>query len=226
GRQWRQLRKQGGRRLLPGHVLGLARLFPVLRRVGAVAEAPRPAAEAPDPHELRKRAFAAVRELLARLADRTTLVVYIDDLQWGDADSAALLADLMRPPDPPPLLLLCCYRSEDAETSPLLRELLVDDATGGVDVRSISVGPLASAEARDLAMNLLGRDAPVTRALAERVARESGGSPFFVDELVRHLQAGEELEARTSAERGVSLEAGLRARLLLLPPHARRLAVG
>src|SRR5262249_20782173 len=213
--------------LLPRHVLALARLFPVLRRVGAVAEAPRPAAEAPDPHEMRKRAFAALRELLARLADRTTPVVYIDDLQWGDAASAALLADLMRPPDPPPLLLLCCYRSEDAETSPLLRELLAPepqgDGMGGVDIRHVPVGPLLPGEACDLAMTLLGRDAPVTRALAERVARESGGSPFFVDELVRHLQAGEELEARTSSEREVSLEEVLRARLLRLPPRARRL---
>ncbi len=212
--------------VLPRDVASLARVFPSLRRVEAVARESRRGRETPDLQELRRRAFAALRELLARLGDRGALIVAVDDLQWGDADSAAMLIEVMRPPDAPVLLFAATYRTEDESTSPLLRALAsagalgVGDApAGGFDARALRVEPLAPGEALALAGSLLHGD----RGLAEAVARESRGSPYFIAELVRHVQAGAlDLDAADADPgRRLALDDVLWSRVRRLPDDAR-----
>jgi len=222
-RYLRKLARLEAEALLPRDILALARVFPVLRRVDAIASSPRLGRDAPDPQETRRRAFAALRELLARLADRHPLVLLVDDLQWGDVDSAAALADLLRPPEPPPLLLIGAYRSEDAETSPCVRALRRPAAHSGIegDVREVAVGPLAEDEAQAVARALLsagvrqppGEPFPASlERVAARIARESAGNPLFVEELVRFVQG----EGHASGDDLVSLDEALRARFARL----------
>jgi serine/threonine protein kinase len=209
--------------LLPRDIGALARVFPVLRRLEAVASAPGRGGEVSNPHEIRRRGLAALRELLGRLADRRPLVLFIDDLQWGDLDSAALLLDLLRPPDSPPLLFLGCYRSEDAANSPYLHALLeAPEAGERVERGELAVEPLTPPERRELALALLRSRDPTAQARADTIARESDGNPFFIYELVHYLESCV-AQAGGAAEGDVTLQEVLWSRVVRLPEGARRL---
>ena len=66
-------------------------MFPALSAVRAFAGSDRTAKLPKDQQELRCLAFAALRELLVRLSVVRPLLLYIDDIQWGDSDSAEAL---------------------------------------------------------------------------------------------------------------------------------------
>jgi len=208
--------------LMPRDIHALARVFPVLERVPVVLEAPRRSFESPDQQELRRRAFRGLREILAKIADRRPLILRIEDLQWGDEDSARLLADIVSPPDPPALLLIGVYRNDEAASSPMLRELkrLYSQAAMSNDVRNLAVEQLSRDDARNLALTLLGDD-PKAEEAATLIARESGGSPLFVEELVRQVAISNMGLDDTTTE--ISLEGVVRSRLRQLSPTARAL---
>jgi eukaryotic-like serine/threonine-protein kinase len=208
--------------LVPRDVAALERVFPVLQRVESFISARRQAPVTSEPLELRRRAFSALRELLTRLAERRPLVLFVDDLQWGDIDSAPLLNDLIQPPDPPALLFLGCYRAEEASRSDLLQLLLgagPPPRLGAARWETLTLGQLDPAESLSLARLQLGTSG--RQGQAELIARESGGSPYFVHELVRFAIG--EGEGRREAGEKLSLEAVIQRRLARLAPKAREL---
>jgi hypothetical protein len=176
--------------ILPRDLVPVTRLFPVLRRVPLIAAADTEVElEGADPQEVRQAAFEALRSLLRGLAERKPLVLWIDDLQWGDEDSAAFLVDLLQPPGAPGVLLILSHRSEDSETSPILRVLIDSLPNAQFEHRELEVGPLAPADCERLA-SLLAREEGGRESQPPGVAGESGGSPLFLLQLVKHVSRG------------------------------------
>ncbi|HEX3772683.1 MAG TPA: AAA family ATPase, partial [Polyangiaceae bacterium] len=198
---------------LPPNVDALGCLFPVLRRVRSVPRVQEAAMA--DPQRIRRRGFEALRQLLMALASRQPLVVSIDDAQWGDTDSVALLLELLRPPHAPPLLLVLVQREDDERPAPFLRELR-RRWPAGAELRTVPVGPLAPREASALGLALLGPAHPSAEEVATAVARESGGSPFLIEELVRGSP-----RRVSDGESAVTLEEVVGARLAQLPAGGR-----
>ena len=217
-----QLPVRQTRALIPDDGALLAEIFPVLASV-IDTESTTTTSPIRDLQERRRRAVLAFRTLLSRLASHVRLVVCIDDLQWGDLDSALLISELLHQPGAPCLFLLATYRSEDADTSPCLRALLDTPPTPGIERRQLSLEPLSHADARQLAFELLDDLSPESRATAASIARESRGSPLFVYELVAYLHAGEGLIDLSSSADPVSLDYVVRRRLARVPLQSARL---
>ncbi|HVC96341.1 MAG TPA: protein kinase [Pirellulales bacterium] len=172
--------------LMPDDVSIFARVFPVLQRVEVLAQAPRARTAELDEQQMRTRAFAALRLLMLRLSDRAPMIMFVDDLQWGDAGSAEVLFEVLRPPDPPAIMLLAGFRSDEWDSSPFRLEWVERQKKLGVTIphRDVTVSPLSPEECLELVVSMLGRDDEVIRRRAAEIHGETGGNPFLLTELV------------------------------------------
>jgi tetratricopeptide (TPR) repeat protein len=194
---------------MPLHAAALADVFPELKRVKAFADAP--AGAVPGQRDLRDRVFGALRELLVRLARRHTLVLAIDDLQWADEDSLALLAEIVRPPEAPPLLLVATLRPPGAGGS---ADVEARVRAACPQIRTIDLGPLEPAASHELAERLCALHDVRDRLDAKQLSEEAAGHPLFLYELVRHAAGG-------GTGGGLRLDDALWARAAALDDKAR-----
>src|SRR5690606_26019112 len=165
-----------------------------------------------DPARIRRQGITALRQLLEALARHAPLIIAIDDLQWGDVDSAQVLAEVLGAPQPS-LLLLGSFRREDQDTSEFLRSFFATP----IEHEVISLEALQPNAALELAHTLVRGSTPVGAA---ELAQEAKGDPFLLVELARYVsgQDGPKLSAR-----GLTVEAVVRARIQHLERPARRL---
>jgi serine/threonine protein kinase/tetratricopeptide (TPR) repeat protein len=205
--------------MLPDDVGLLVQLFPVLERVEVVAQAPRARIGELDEQQVRTRAFAALRQLLAKLSSRRPVVMFADDLQWGDAGSAEALFAVLRPPDAPAVLFLGSFRSDEWEQSPFRLEWDAVQKKHGVTIehRDVSVSPLSAEECQELVISLLGRDSETIRRRALDIHSETGGNPFLLIELVSCF------DPDTDSFRPLPMHEAVRQKLSRLPPESEAL---
>jgi AAA ATPase domain len=177
-----------------GAALGeLADLVPLIRERVTVPDASEPGLAGE-----RYVLFGAVAALLSAASAREPVVLVLDDLQWADPPTVALVRHLLAVPSRPRLLVIGTHRAAEPGPSPelatafsqLRRDERVEerelDGLGEHDVVTV-VEELAGAE--------LG--AP-ERRYARALHRETDGNPLFVSELVRDLGGREEI-ARAAA---------------------------
>jgi predicted Ser/Thr protein kinase len=158
-----------------------------------------PAAPAMNPEGQRYRLFEAVDALLAVVSAAHPILMVLDDLHWADKPTLLMLRHLVRSPRAASLCIVATYReSELARTHPLAEMLA--DLRREPAVTRVSLGGLDQAEVRRLVGILAGRDTPPQ--LARALGESTGGNPFFIAEIMRHLAESGALTRLEGASRG------------------------
>jgi predicted ATPase len=145
-------------------VAELAALLPSLASLAPAPPAPRLGAE-------RYRAHYAIRALLERLAARQPTVLALDDLHWADDASSEVIGHLVRR-FRGPLLGAFAFRRRDAGLAAAL-----DAAERAGFGTRLTPAPLSADEADALF------DPRLDAATRAAVYDESGGNPFYLEEL-------------------------------------------
>ncbi len=119
-------------------------------------------------------------------ADKTPLLIVLEDRHWIDPLSADLLALVERRTDDLPVLILEIYRPPE-------------DTPGVVEVahpprfREIRLPEFTEDEAGLLILSklarLYGAQISVSEALVARIAAQAQGNPFYIDEIINYLHA-------------------------------------
>jgi ATP/maltotriose-dependent transcriptional regulator MalT len=173
----------------------LGRLLPDLGDGRASAREPG------DPAAERLRVFELLLQTVAYLAEQRPLVLVIDDLQWADRSTLALLAFLIENLTVERVLVCVTYRSDELDRSHRLTKWLAEhlrQREGHIDL-----GRLNRPETAEQIEGILGEKAPDD--LVEEIFARAQGNPLFAEEL---------LAASTAARPGGPLPHSIRELLL------------
>jgi len=165
----------------------------------------------------RYRAHRAVRELLERIAATKPLVLILDDVHWADSASIELIAALLRRPPAASVLLALAARPRQL---PDRLAAALERARRAGALSQIDLGALTQDDAKRLLGE--GLDDETAGVLYE----ESGGNPFFLEQLARApRQAAEVRAAAPLSLAGIDVPpaviAALTEELGLLPERTR-----
>jgi DNA-binding SARP family transcriptional activator len=163
----------------PRRLAALARLVP------AIAEhVPRPPTTVLDPDSMRFELAAAVATLLQRLATAAPLVLISDDLHWADHATVQLLRHLLQQPIGR-VLLLAAHREVEDPAVPLVE--LLGALPPELPVTRVPLTGLDLPDVRTLVGTAADHPKGPDR-LAALLHEATGGNPFYVTEVLRHLR--------------------------------------
>lgn len=166
----------------------------------------------------------SIRHGFERLAEQRPTVVFIDDLQWADAATLAVLEEWAEPLNSLPLLVIGAYRSDELPRHHPLRPVRVRlrRAAGGRQ-RYIELGPLDPDDSAALVRRVVGDG--VSAEVLDVLHRRAQGLPFYLEELATAIaEDGERPDAAPAEVVPESVRDAVLQRLARLSGPARTAA--
>ncbi len=133
--------------------------------------------------------FDAVASLLREIAGSRPTILVLDDLHWADPSTLMLLRYVARAAGEVPLLIVGTYRQTEVPEGHPLSDTLAELRRA----RALTMVSLAGLDTDHVAVLIQDRGAQLAEAVVHAVARRTEGNPFFVEEVVRHIDGDLEL---------------------------------
>ncbi|HWC38137.1 MAG TPA: AAA family ATPase, partial [Acidimicrobiales bacterium] len=175
----------------------------------------------------RYRLFDAVDSWLTEAASRRPVLLVLDDLHWADRPSLLLLQHIMRGRPSSGLMVLATYcHTEVHPGSDVWAAMAGFRRMSGFE--RVPLQGLAAAEVGELVRQVAGQPPIPAMGLADLLRVETGGNPFFLGEMLRHLVelgvVGPDRASRPSGAIEVpeSVREVVQARLARLSPACRK----
>ncbi|MFK7878070.1 MAG: AAA family ATPase [Paracoccaceae bacterium] len=141
------------------------------------------------PTEAQIRFYEVVGRFYRAMASRERpMVMFIDDLQWADHASLAILEALAAMPGLDYFTLILGYRSDEIKPGHPAHRSLTVMREKVAQFTDIEIGPLDVKDVRDIMRDALSRKGADIDAVAELVHGMSSGNPFFVREFLVSLR--------------------------------------
>ncbi|APR81086.1 Signal transduction histidine kinase CheA [Minicystis rosea] len=154
------------------------------------------------PAEERNRFFTVFCRFLGAFNDAgRPLVLFLDDLQWADAGSLALIEQIVPHTDTRDLLLVGAYRDNEVDPTHPLSLALATLRASGARVTDIVLSPLTSEDLGQLVADALHSDLERVRPLATLVEQKTRNNPFFALQFLETLHEQSLLVFDRSARR-------------------------
>jgi predicted ATPase/signal transduction histidine kinase len=149
---------------------------------------PQPVAPALPPHEAQARLRVVFRRLIGAFAAAAhPLAIFLDDLQWADAASLALLDELLTSEDTRYVLVIGAYRDAEVGADHPLARALERLPARGARIQTVALAPLSAGELARLVAGTLHATAAEVLPLARVVREKTAGNPFFAIQLLSAL---------------------------------------
>lgn len=174
------LRANWRARLLETCGEGIGALVELLPRLSELVGV-RPSPSIPSPTAVANQLRLSLKALIRVFTmDEAPVLLFLDDLQWADPDSRALVADIARDSDLARVSLVCACRTAALGEGQPLSRWLDHLRSSGVPVCRLTLGPLPVEAVSELLADSRIRSDMTADAFAQRIVERCNGNPFDI----------------------------------------------
>ncbi len=134
----------------------------------------------------KKETFYESTKQVKEIAEKTPLVVFLDDLQWVDKATLDIMSYMDEKLEKSSVLFIGAYRPEDISEDHHLNEIM-RRTRRKASLKTIKLDPLTYEDTEETVNSVLGVD-ETPKSFVDKIHDKTEGNPLFIKESLRQMQ--------------------------------------